>query len=372
MSGNFIFNQIEPVLGGIVVLLVLADVFLTVLYARIGTGILSDHIASGTWSVFKWISKICGTKRGGVLSFCGPTIVVLILFTWSFGLTLGTALIMHPHLGSGVTATSGGTPHDFFTALFIAAASITTMGTGNFAPQTAGSKLLFTFAPLVGMSVISLTVTYLMQVYTVLRQRNTLGLKLQFLSGETGDAAELLSRLGAGGEFRASYSIISEVAAEMTLLKEAHHFYPILFYFRFREPYYSVSRSAQLVIETSALIQTALSDESYRWLKESAAVCDLNRSALMLVKLLERVFLPGGVPDASEEPNESTRAVWRERFAKALRRLRAAGIETIADPEAGAEAYSSQRQTWEPFIRKLAEAGAFEWDEIEPSTPKDA
>lgn len=111
-----------------------------------------------------------------------------------------------------------------------------------------------------------------MQVYTALRQRNTLGLKLQLLSGETGDAVELLRRLGAGGKFESSYAIIAEVAAEMTLLKESHHFYPILFYFRFREPYYSVSRSAQLVLGTSTLIKTGLSEERYGWVKHGAAV----------------------------------------------------------------------------------------------------
>ncbi len=36
----------------------------------------------------------------------------------------------------------------------------------------------------------------------------------------------------------------------MTGVKESHHFYPVLFYFRFREPFYSVSRSARLALDT--------------------------------------------------------------------------------------------------------------------------
>jgi hypothetical protein len=109
-----------------------------------------------------------------------------------------------------------------------------------------------------------------MQVYTALRQRTTLGLKLHVLSNGTGDAAELVARLGPNGRFEIGYTLIAELAAEVTRLKESHHFYPIVFYFRFREPFYSVSNAAQLALEAIALIKTALNDDEYSWLKQSS------------------------------------------------------------------------------------------------------
>jgi hypothetical protein len=56
--------------------------FLTVLYARIGTGIISDQIAKWTWAAFRLLSKTAGARRGAVLSFCGPTILIVLLFVW--------------------------------------------------------------------------------------------------------------------------------------------------------------------------------------------------------------------------------------------------------------------------------------------------
>lgn len=47
----------------------------------------------------------------------------------------------------------------------------------------------------------------------------------------------------------------------MTQSKEAHHFYPVLFYFRFDDAYHSVSRSALVALDTVSLIRSALMTE---------------------------------------------------------------------------------------------------------------
>lgn len=50
-------GQILPVLeqasGVLVMGLVLAGIFLTVLYARIGTGLIADKVARLTWAIFR-------------------------------------------------------------------------------------------------------------------------------------------------------------------------------------------------------------------------------------------------------------------------------------------------------------------------------
>ena len=68
----------EQALGALLVLLILLDVFLTVLYARAGTGIISSRLALLIWRAFGIISRQFGRSRGTMLSFCGPTILVLL------------------------------------------------------------------------------------------------------------------------------------------------------------------------------------------------------------------------------------------------------------------------------------------------------
>src|SRR5215207_7654845 len=151
----------------------------------------------------------------------------------------------------------------------------------------------------------------------------------------------------------------------MAHVKETHHFYPVLFYFRFRDAYYSVSQVTLVSLDAVSLIKSALDDERYGWLKESAAVTQLWRTSLILATTLERAFLPGDVPGSDDQPDARARDRWRRRYFAALRRLRQSGIQTIADEEAGAEAYAALRAEWDPHITALAPAMAYTMDEID-------
>ena len=58
----------------------------------------------------------------------------------------------------------------------------------------------------------------------------------------------------------------------MRAVKESHHFYPVLVYFRFNEPYYRLSRLTTILLDAVTLIKSGLDDEEFASLKESAAV----------------------------------------------------------------------------------------------------
>ena len=77
-----------------------------------------------------------------------------------------------------------------------AASSLSFVGSGDFKPQSAVFQALYMLNSLIGMSVMSLVLTYVMQIYNALRSRNALGLAIQTLSNDTGDAAELIAGLG--------------------------------------------------------------------------------------------------------------------------------------------------------------------------------
>src|SRR4051812_20057057 len=68
---------IEPIAGTLLMALVLADVFLTVLYARAGTGIISDRLARLVWLTLRRVAS--DRTNSHLLSFCGPFIVVALL-----------------------------------------------------------------------------------------------------------------------------------------------------------------------------------------------------------------------------------------------------------------------------------------------------
>ncbi len=348
-------------------LVVLLDVFLTVLYARAGTALFSPLVSRAIWLIFRAASRPLGHRRGTVLSFCGPVILVVLIFTWAAGLVLGSALIVHPNLGTSIRTSGGSTPRDFMSALYAAGTSLSFASSSDFKPQSAAFQAYFMLSSLIGMSIMSLVLTYVMQIYSALKTRNALGLAIQTLSDDTGDAAELIAGLGPRGHFDSGFSNLSSLASEVSEVKESHHFYPLLFYFRFAEPYYSVSQTATVLFDSVSLMKSALSDDDYGWVKESATVAQCWQAAMHLVSMLEQVFLPGQ-PAERRPPDAGTRERWRARHLAALERMRQAGIKTIADPAAGFETYVSLRERWEGHTARLRTSMLYEADEIDAPT----
>src|SRR5215218_285235 len=100
--------------GAALVALAMADVFMTVLYARVGTGPLSHRLARWGWAVVRRAARLL--PKGGkdcLLSYFGPAYLVVLLSLWLGLLLVGFTLIAWPALGSGIEWTTGQTPTDF-------------------------------------------------------------------------------------------------------------------------------------------------------------------------------------------------------------------------------------------------------------------
>jgi hypothetical protein len=353
-------HWLEPLAGGIVLAITLLDVFLTVLYARAGTGLLAPRLFRVVWRVFRGLSG--GGRHSRILTHCGPAQLVALVLTWGVLLALGSGLVIHPALGTGVKSSSGATETDFITALFVGGSSMSIVGASDYGPTTSGYKLLFLFNSLVGMSVTSLTLTYLMQVYTALRSRNTLGLMVHGQTGETGDAAELIARWGPEGRFDGGYNNLSTLAGQVAAIKETHHFYPVLFYFRFQESFYAASRMLLVILDAAALIRTALDPRELGWLQKSAGLDELERSSALLLRTLTQNF---PVHQGSSADGAQSRERGRLRYERALLRLREADIPTRQDPDAGAREYAELRAKWEPDIEAVAPALGYRMEEVD-------
>jgi hypothetical protein len=169
---------LEQVAGLCLLTLILADIFVTVLYARAGTGLIAPHDERLFWRVIRRMSTVTRRGREHILSIGGPLLVVAIVVMWFVGLALGAALVIQPALGSGVRATSGETPTTVTAALFAGGSSVSIVGSGGFEPDTDTFRLFYFLAALAGTAVTSLVLTYLMQVYTALLRRNTARCKL--------------------------------------------------------------------------------------------------------------------------------------------------------------------------------------------------
>ncbi len=357
---------IEPIAGIVLGFIVLIDIFLVVLYTRTDMGIISRYLSHALWRILLWFSRHAGRWRGSFFVLTGPIILLSVLTTWALLMCLSAALIVHPYLGTGIRFDNGNTPTDFMTALYVGGSSLSFIGgAGDFSPETPVFRMFYLITSLIGVSMLSLTITYLMQLYGDLLNRNAHALKVHLRSAETGDAAEVIARLGPEGEFDAGYQVIAAWADEVAEVKESHAFYDMLFYFRFRQPFYSISRTTLTSLDTVALIKSALDNKEYGWLKESSAVEELGRGALMELQMV--VGLSPRESNIDKSPDEQRQDRWRRRYEAAIERLKREGIKT---DKSGVERYISLRSEWDSYIRELAPQYGYDMDEIDPALAK--
>jgi hypothetical protein len=358
-------NWLQQVSGLVIVLLILLDVFFTVLYARMGSGLLSPRLASITWLVFRGLARSLPRHRDLIASFCGPVILVLLVFVWTAGLALGNGLLFHPVLGSAIQSSAGKTPTDFASALYAGGSSISIVGAGGFSPQVPRYRLIYLFNSIVGLSVTSLTLTYLMQIYSQLQQRNTFALKVYLATRRTGDAAVLVSGFAPNGAWSHGTSALWELAAEMAATKEAHHFYPVLFYMRFTEHYYSMSFATLVLLDAVTIARSALNDQ-YTSVKNLRALDQIWDGALLLLTSLEKTFLREE-PPPSREPGPQQRALWEARIENAVDQLAAAGLATYERARARRN-YLELRGQWDSHIQTLGPSMLYSMQQIDAPT----
>jgi hypothetical protein len=229
-------------------------------------------------------------------------------------------------------ASEGQTPTDFITALYYSGFSLTTLGVGDLVPKTAIYQLLTLIEAALGFSSFTITITYFLSLYNALIARNTFALSLYHRTDGTGDAAELIARLGASGELRGVQQDLSHIARDLIELLELQHSYPVLLYFRFRETYYTLPRVILLTIDTATLIKSALNADKYRSLVRSTAVVELWGGGMQILSELSQSILP----KSRRQCDRQTELAWRQRYHHAVKRLSTEGIETAGDLEAGA------------------------------------
>ena len=335
--------------GTALVLVALADIFLTVLHPRSESNLLSMLVARVVWRLFRVVVRGLPKRRDRILSYAGATIIVTLIGVWILLLLIGFTLIVWPGLGTAIQTSQGKTPVDFITALYYAGFSLTTLGTGDLSPQTSTHRFLMVFKSFLGFSVFTLVLSYVLAVYGALNSRNTFALSLHHRTADTAHSAELLCRFVMGSDLSTLHQDIGNMAQALSSLLELNNSYPLLLYFRYRQPHYALARVIYLVVDTVTLIKSALDRDHYGPIIQSIGTTEIWYGGLHLLDGLNRQ-----IPSSQQtSPRDLGEAFWLDHYYNALEQLKSLGIKTTSDPEAGASVYISMRHQWAPSLARL-------------------
>lgn len=334
--------------GVLLIGLVLADIFLVVLFPASGKGLIQRPLAAGVWAAFGSVAaRLEAQSSRNLLSYTGPLIIALNLAVWFAILVVGWAMIFKPVLGAAITASSGPTDTSWTTALYYSGFNITTLGVGDVTPSTGLYRVLTVLQGAMGFGFFSLTISYFLSVYPNLKERNALALGLYHLAGQSCDTKRLITRLAKADDLSQVVSSLGSKFPDLCAIYEAQRFYPVLRYFHYREPYYALPYFLFILLDTTSLLRSVLDPEHHREVVTAPVLEDICQVALGLGNAtLVSTTHPELSPDARED--------WQQHYLKAHGQLADAGLSVRPDPSEGVRQYAEMRARWAPMLDALS------------------
>jgi hypothetical protein len=174
--------------GALLLAALLVDVFGTVFVPRGHAGIVSRRVYRWTWRLWLRASGIAGRQRRRLLALGGPLLLPLTLVLWMVELVIGFALIYLPW-SSQLVLPSGEAASGWVPSLYVSAYAATTLGVGDIFPGTAALRLLAVTEAALGFALFTVSITYLLSVYSAVRQATSLALEIsRFMCRAAGTA----------------------------------------------------------------------------------------------------------------------------------------------------------------------------------------
>lgn len=254
-------NYIIFVIGLIILIAVIIDIFKTVIYIN-GGGRLSAFIAEVIWKIFY---RLAGRNaKSSILNIAGGIILLSLVFMWIFLIWFGYSLIYLADANS-VMNNSTGQPADIIGNIYFVGYTLTSLGNGDYSPGTDAWKMVSNIMGLNTTIFISLGISYLLPVLQAVIDKRTLAIHINKL-GTTPD--EIIKNGYNGSNFEPLYVRFSNL--ETLLLKhgERHLAYPILHYFHSNNKKHSLSLSLAVLSEAMTIQEVYKIDKSekvYHW-----------------------------------------------------------------------------------------------------------
>jgi hypothetical protein len=211
-------DALWTVLGAGLVLLMLVDVFRTLLYPH-GSGPVGQAIMRGFWLASR---KLRG--RGSFIA--APLAMAAVIAAWAGLAAIGWALLYLPHLPAGFVH-GAGVPQrgDFAEALYISLVTLSTVGFGEIVPAHPLLRLVVAFQAVTGFGLLTATVTWIQQTYPALNRRRALAHQLNLFKEAAGPAGVLsLEPRHAAGLLESMAGNVASVSIDLLAFHETYYF----------------------------------------------------------------------------------------------------------------------------------------------------
>jgi hypothetical protein len=219
------------VVGVVLIVVAAVDGVLTTVHPT-RRGPLSAAAARGAWVASHALSRAAG--RPGLVGAAGPLAVLSVFTTWIVLFWVGYALVYLAYVDSLSYSPSGSYgARDFWDALYVSGMSLTTAGFGDVVGGTDALRLVTVAEAATGFGVITAAITYLLSVYPLVSDlRGT----ARMVHSQAEDPVRAAQMVVEGGS-----SYLHSVQHQLVQIDESRERFPLLYYFRAKDPAASVS-----------------------------------------------------------------------------------------------------------------------------------
>jgi hypothetical protein len=233
-----------PVIGGLILLGLALDVFITVFQPEGHGGPLTRRQSNLLWRVWRELAP-GDERRDSWLALAGPALALLTPAVWAVLLIVGYALVYFPWIESFLVS-PGELRHGWVETLYYSGVVAATLGTGDVLADLPALRLLTVAEAISGFALLSAALSYILAVYRENGRKTTLAsdLALHFPPGQDRGYVQAAT---------ARDRWLEEVARELLHVRQAHAQYPILHYFRPTDP------AQSLALQLAPLVRLASS-----------------------------------------------------------------------------------------------------------------
>jgi hypothetical protein len=209
----------KPVVGGAIVLFALREMFQDLFHPS-KSGALSDWIGHRIFLLLRrWPS---------ILNSAGPLAVVVSILFWAGLLVLGFAVIYWSVFPWAFQLRTANQPNPgldgFWWCLYYSLEMLTTLGLGDIQPTPSWLRLLSAMHTLLGFSLVTASITWVVLIYPALSRTRNLARKAHILA-----SAERKSGVSMASE--GFHTVMTGIAQEVIQARVDHIHFSILFYF---------------------------------------------------------------------------------------------------------------------------------------------
>jgi hypothetical protein len=333
-------NVISVVAGLAIVLLTMNDVFQSVIVPRaVGRRYrMSNYAWRWAWQLWpKLVWRLAAENddlREDLLAYFAPGMLVLLTLIWVCSLVLGFGAIMWGLRGGLVPPI-----HSFGTAMYFSGTALTTIGFGDVAGRTAGTRFFSIVAGATGLGLFAVLTTYLFALIGAFQARETFVVMLGARTGTPPSGVDLLAVAGYSQTTAQLDQVFFEGQRWTAQLMESHLAYPVLTYFRSSHDYQSWVGTLGTLLDAATLMITTVDGPHSG---AARIYFNLGRHATHDLAKYMHVALESG-----------SSGLERAEFEAACERLHDAGF-AVRDRDVAWERFETMRADYAPQLIALA------------------